>query len=50
MKRRDEVSVGALFIITIALGLAGTLWIARGGLSSGYEMYAKFPWGAGLKV
>jgi len=50
MKRRDEVSVGALFIITIVLGLGGTLWIARGGLSRGYEMYAKFPWGAGLKV
>lgn len=50
MKRRDEVSVGALFFITLALGLGGTLWIARGGLSRGYEMYAKFPWGAGLKV
>lgn len=50
MKRRDEVSVGALFIITLVLGLGGTLWIARGGLSRGYEMFAKFPWGAGLKV
>ncbi len=50
MKRRDEVSVGALFIITILLGLGGTLWIARGGLSRNYLMYAKFPWGAGLKV
>lgn len=50
MKRRDEVSVGALFIVTLVLGLGGTLWIARGGLSRGYEMFAKFPWGAGLKV
>ena len=49
MKRRDEVVVGALFIITVALGLGGALWIARGGLSSGYDMFAKFPWGAGLK-
>lgn len=49
MKRRDEVAVGALVIITLVLGLAGTLWIARGGLSSGYQMFAKFPWGAGLK-
>ena len=50
MKRRDEVVVGALLVVTLVLGLGGTLWIARGGLSSGYEMYAKFPWGAGLKV
>ena len=50
MKRRDEVSVGALFIVTLLLGLGGTLWVARGGLSRGYYMYAKFPWGAGLKV
>ncbi len=49
MKRRDEVAVGALLVVTLVLGLGGTLWIARGGLSSGYEMYAKFPWGAGLK-
>ena len=49
MKRRDEVVVGAMLIITMALLLGGTLWIARGGLSRGYEMYAKFPWGAGLK-
>ncbi|MEO7999690.1 MAG: MlaD family protein [Gemmatimonadaceae bacterium] len=49
MKRRDEVAVGALLIITLALGLGGTLWIARGGLTRGYDMYARFPWGAGLK-
>jgi phospholipid/cholesterol/gamma-HCH transport system substrate-binding protein len=49
MKRRDEVVVGALLVVTLVLGLGGTLWIARGGLSRGYEMYAKFPWGAGLK-
>lgn len=49
MKRRDEVAVGALLIVALVLGLGGTLWIARGGLSRGYEMYAKFPWGAGLK-
>ena len=50
MKRRDEVAVGALLVVTLLLGVGGTMWIARGGLSSGYEMYAKFPWGAGLKV
>lgn len=49
MKRRDEVAVGALLIVTLVLGLGGTLWIARGGLTRGYDMYARFPWGAGIK-
>jgi len=49
MKRRDEVLVGLLLIVSVAVGVAGTIWLARGGLSSGYEMYARFPWGAGLK-
>lgn len=49
MKRRDEVAVGSLVIIVLLLSIAGTLWIARGGLSRGYDMFAKFPWGAGLK-
>jgi phospholipid/cholesterol/gamma-HCH transport system substrate-binding protein len=29
--------------------VVGSLWLARGGLSKGYPLYAKFPWGAGLK-
>jgi phospholipid/cholesterol/gamma-HCH transport system substrate-binding protein len=49
MKRRDEISVGALLIVALVLAFGGTLWIARGGLSRGYEMYSRFPWGAGLK-
>jgi phospholipid/cholesterol/gamma-HCH transport system substrate-binding protein len=48
-KRRDELLVGLLLLAAIVLGLGGTIWIARGGLSSGYEMHARFPWGAGLK-
>jgi phospholipid/cholesterol/gamma-HCH transport system substrate-binding protein len=48
-KRRDEVLVGLLLLTAIAVGLGGTIWIARGGLSKGYSMYARFPWGAGLK-
>lgn len=48
-KRRDEVLVGLLLLVAIAIGLGGTIWIARGGLSKGYSMYARFPWGAGLK-
>ena len=50
MKRRDEVLVGLLLFVAIAAGLAGTLWLVRGGLARGYDMYARFPWGAGLKV
>ncbi len=49
MKRRDEVLVGLMLIITVIVGVAGTVWLARGGLTSGYPMYALFPWGAGLK-
>lgn len=48
-KRRDEVLVGLLLLTAIILGLGGTIWIARGGLSKGYPMFARFPWGAGLK-
>lgn len=49
MKRRDELMVGLLLLVGVVVALGGTLWIARGGLSSGYDMYARFPWGAGLK-
>ncbi|MGH7663347.1 MAG: MlaD family protein [Gemmatimonadaceae bacterium] len=49
MKRRDEVLVGILLTIATAVLVTGTLWLARGGLSSGYPLYARFPWGAGLK-
>lgn len=48
-KRRDELLVGLLLLVGIALALGGTIWIARGGLSKGYTMHARFPWGAGLK-
>jgi phospholipid/cholesterol/gamma-HCH transport system substrate-binding protein len=49
MKRRDEVLVGLLLLVSVLVALGGTIWIARGGLKSGYPMYARFPWGAGLK-
>ena len=49
MKKRDEVLVGLLLIVTVAVAVVGSLWLARGGLSKGYPLYAKFPWGAGLK-
>jgi phospholipid/cholesterol/gamma-HCH transport system substrate-binding protein len=49
MKTRDEVLVGLLVTVAIIVTVLGSLWLARGGLSKGYPLYAKFPWGAGLK-
>ncbi|HEX2600747.1 MAG TPA: MlaD family protein [Gemmatimonadaceae bacterium] len=49
MKTRDEVLVGLVVTVAIVLTVLGSLWLARGGLSKGYPLYAKFPWGAGLK-
>jgi len=48
-KRRDELLVGLLLMVAVVLGIGGTIWIARGGLASGYPMFARFKWGAGLK-
>jgi len=49
MKRRDEVLVGIFLSTAVAIGLLGTLWLVRGGLSSGYPLHAKFAWGQNLK-
>lgn len=48
-KKRDEVLVGLVIAVAIIVTVVGSLWLARGGLSKGYPLYAKFPWGAGLK-
>jgi phospholipid/cholesterol/gamma-HCH transport system substrate-binding protein len=48
MKRRDEVLVGILLTAATVIGILGTLWLVRGGLSSGYSLYTVVPWGAGL--
>ena len=50
MKRRNEVLVGLLTLVALLIAVLGSVWIARGGLSSGYRLYAKFPWSAGLKL
>ncbi len=50
MKRRNEVLVGLLTLVAIVIVVLGSVWIARGGLSSGYRLYVKFPWSAGLKL
>jgi phospholipid/cholesterol/gamma-HCH transport system substrate-binding protein len=49
MKRRDEVLVGVFLTAAVAIALLGTLWLVRGGLSSGYPLYAKFAWGQNLR-
>jgi len=49
MKRRDEVLVGVLMTVGLAIAILGTIWLSRGGLSQGYPLYARFDWGAGLK-
>jgi ABC-type transporter Mla subunit MlaD len=49
MKRRDEVLVGVFLSAAVAIALLGTLWLVRGGLSSGYPLYTKFAWGQNLK-
>src|SRR4026209_572805 len=48
-KRRDEVLVGLVIAVAVTVTVLGSLWLARGGLSKGYPLFAKFPWGAGLK-
>jgi len=49
MKKRDDVLVGLVMAVAIIIAIVGSLWLARGGLSKGYALYAKFPWSAGLK-
>ena len=49
MKRRDEVLVGIFLTVAAAIALLGTLWLVRGGLSSGYPLNSRFAWGQNLK-
>lgn len=48
-KTRDDVLVGLVITLGIVLAIVGSLWLARGGLTKGYPLYAKFTWGSGLK-
>jgi len=49
MKRRDEVLVGILLTVGVVIAVLGTIWLVRGGFKSGYPLYARFKWGAGIK-
>jgi phospholipid/cholesterol/gamma-HCH transport system substrate-binding protein len=35
--------------VAAAIALLGTLWLVRGGLSSGYPLHSRFAWGQNLK-
>jgi len=50
MKRRDEVTVGVLITVAVVVLVLGTLWLARGGLKSGYPLHTRFEWGQNLKT
>jgi len=49
-KTRDNILVGLVIAIAVITAVVGSLWLARGGLSKGYPLYAQFKWGAGLKT
>jgi len=49
MKRRDEVLVGILLTVGVIIAVLGTIWLVRGGFKSGYPLFARFAWGAGVK-
>lgn len=50
MKRRDVTLVGIFVTIAVTILIVGTIYLIRGGLSNGYPLYAKFPWGQNLKA
>ena len=50
MKGRNQVAVGIFLTVALIVGIAGTIWLVRGGLSQGYPLYAVFRWGANLRV
>jgi phospholipid/cholesterol/gamma-HCH transport system substrate-binding protein len=49
-KTRDDILVGIVIVVGLVIAIVGSLWLARGGLSKGYPLYARFAWGAGLKT
>ena len=49
MRRRDAALVGLVTAVGILVLVFGTVYLVRGGLSSGYPLYSQFRWGAGVK-
>lgn len=50
MRRKNEVLVGVLLTVALAVGILGTIWLVRGGFRKGYPLYAVFNWGENLKI
>jgi phospholipid/cholesterol/gamma-HCH transport system substrate-binding protein len=49
MRTRDNVLVGVVLAIGLVALAVGTLYLARGGLQTGYPLYVRLPWGSGIK-
>jgi len=49
MKHRDDVLVGLVLTVSFFLLVIGSIYLVRGGLQTGYPLYARFPWGSGIK-
>jgi len=49
MRTRDNALVGVVLVLALIALAVGTLYLARGGLQSGYPLYLRVPWGAGIK-
>jgi phospholipid/cholesterol/gamma-HCH transport system substrate-binding protein len=49
MRTRDNVLVGVVIALGLVILAVGLIYLVRGGLQSGYPMYVRVPWGAGIK-
>jgi len=49
MRTRDNILVGIVLVIGLIGLTVGTLYLARGGLQTGYPLYLRLPWGSGIK-
>ena len=49
MKHRDDVLVGLVISLALVALVIGSVYLIRGGLQTGYPLYARFPWGSGIK-
>ncbi len=46
MRRRNEVAVGVLVTVTVAMLIAGAIWLAREGLQRATYLYTRTSLGA----
>jgi phospholipid/cholesterol/gamma-HCH transport system substrate-binding protein len=49
MKHRDDILVGLVITVGLIILAIGSIYLVRGGLETGYPLYARFPWGSGIK-